>query len=1786
MSGLAKALSSKTVPRLLKTGAVTALTCLALGHTSAQAQTKTSLPASVVPVAVQLGIPQLGPAPIKDVPVPDICWKPGTPAAQIAAAERQHSAKSGAIDSVASPFRVLGQGRWSRTATNGGGLTQGTPTTITYSFVPDGLIIPGRPSGNDATGPSNLQARLNQIYGSRQVWLQQFAAVGAALSAQTGLTYVYEPNDDGAPFGTESPGQLGVRGDMRISGRRIDGDEGGILAYNYSPDFGDMVIDTPDTFYNDISSNSLNLRNVVTHEFGHGLGLAHTCPINTTKLMEPTVTRNFDGPQFDDNRGLQRFYGDRLDNNDTAETATDLGPLSNGTLSRSFVSIDGTSDVDFFRFTLPPSRGLTINVTPSGAPYLEGPQNDDGSCSAGALFDPKTVNDLGFELLTRTTATGPLTVVRTGNSAAIGEQETISTSAFPAGGEFLVRVFGGTVDQVQTYDINFIVGPPGSTPEPTPTPTPPPAPIRPVADLNGLNPDGTAGQNSPVANGIDVRSDYAEGGGPQVVAPGTIVLSDISKGSTQPILPGDNIVEARVRIAIFPEEPVNINQPGAPDNRGPVTGNDIEVLDIPKVTRDFLNGLLGRPPSGLTIAYDNGTQTLTITGGRPGNAQDFNRESYEIALSNITYENKAFRGNTTPALNRRPRLRGGIDDPDRFITYVVDTDNDATNNRDDRFRSPQEGPDSNQKQSRVATANLFIGDPQSLIVTTLDDTTDPQDEENSLREAINFANIDGKDSAITFAPFLFDERRGGPATITLNSALPQLFDANAPTPNNVRTVIKTSITGPGARLLNINAAGNGAFVTITDDLTVASLSVSRAGGSGVSSTNGNLTINACQISNSSASGILSFNTNQNAARNLTVTNSAIIRNNGGGIQAINSAAGALAKTTVITNSTISANNGTGVFISSRAINVRQGQVADATGINYSTVGGNTGNGVTAGSNSIVTLNNTIVYNSGGNDVVANGAGNGGTNIDGVIVSANGNSVGTGNATPAFTMAADTVGVDPQLVALANNGGNTDTQRLPAGSPARDSGAAPAAGVTAPATDQRGTGFPRVFNTTVDKGAYEAQQNNFGFTVTLAPRNPVRGTRLVATATSTNDGQPLAAPDVLTYRFLINGNQRQIGPSNVFTVPQNANDGDVVTVVVARNEADTRDVAAPQATDSVTVRVNNANTPPSITSVTFTPNPPLTNDKVTATPQATDAEGNAFTFSYRWSVNGVALAETSNTLDLSVPGQGDRGDRITVVVTATETQAGGLSSAPFSATVNIGNTAPTANDVTFDAVAGQTTEVVLTGSDPDADDVLSFSIVTGPTKGTAEIQRRNDGRYVLVYTANADATGTDTIVFKATDNATASSAPKDSANATATANFGPVTPPANPNRPPVAASTTLNAKREVPVTKGLAASDPDPDDVYSNLTLKRVFGPRKGTGEIRKDTDGTWKLFYKASGLFTGNDEVRFVAIDSKGAVSNVATITINLLNTAPTARSTSMQVAAGGSASVGLFGQDVDRDDLTFQRVGGPSKGSGEIRRDANGNFRFYYQNSPTAIGDDVVQFVALDGKPGGVSEIATINITVVGIFNRAPKANNVSGSTQKNQSVAVAVSGSDPDEDDTITFKRVSGPTNGTGDIRPDGKGGFEMFYTPRTNFVGVETIRYVAIDSKGRPSPAASITINVTGIPNRAPSAQNVSGTTTQGQSVSVPLVGTDPDKDDTITFKRVGGPVNGSGGIQSDGNGGFVMFYVPRADFVGTETIRYIAIDSSGRTSEVATITITVTSSTASAIKSNPSPSAGNS
>ncbi len=421
------------------------------------------------------------------------CFAPGTDPALIAAFEAVVFA---GVDVNGDRFQQTG--RWGGTALNpGGSAAQGEPTILTYSFPDDGTTIPD--GVGEGTGPNGLNAFMDGIYGNRATWRAIYDQVFARWGELSGNTYILEPNDDNSTL-FNNPGVAGVRGDLRMGGKPIDGNSG-ILAYNFFPQNGDMVVDSPDSFYNNTNSQSLRLRNVLAHEHGHGMGQLHVCPTSQTKLMEPFISVAYDGPQFDDTLNAQRHYGDPMEPNDSTGDATDLGSLSigqsvqlgdtgpNGPGLTEVLSIDDNSDSDYFLVNLSSSSSITATVTPRGFTYQEGTQTQ--ACNTGNNYDALNQKNLGIQVLD---ASG--TVLQSVNDNGSGQAETVIANL--AAGAAYVRVFGGTENSIQSYSLNISVDQPVQLPASIALLTTPPTLIAPdttttVSVLVTLNDDTLLG---------------------------------------------------------------------------------------------------------------------------------------------------------------------------------------------------------------------------------------------------------------------------------------------------------------------------------------------------------------------------------------------------------------------------------------------------------------------------------------------------------------------------------------------------------------------------------------------------------------------------------------------------------------------------------------------------------------------------------------------------------------------------------------------------------------------------------------------------------------------------------------------------------------------------------------------------------------------------------------------------------------------------------------------------------------------------------------------------------------------------------------------------------------------------------------------------------------------------------------------------------------------------------------------------------------------------------------------
>lgn len=362
-------------------------------------------------------------------------------------------------------------GRWNPTATDGTTGPLGTAVTVTWSLVPDGTFIPGE-------GGSELILFLDTQFGSgpggsdftQRPWFQYFNNSFNRWSELSGLTFVYEPADDGTNL-RGLWGALGVRGDVRIGGAFLDGNSGTLASTSFLND-ADMTIDTGDaTYYGNSAPFGAyqNIHNTLMHEIGHTIGLGHIDSSSSIFLMEPFTNAAINGPQLDDIRGIHYLYGDvneKVLGNDSTSTATQLGTVvagstliygehaSTGTfvlMSESdFLSISNQNDFDYFSFeTMGPSL-IDLVVTPLGPNYNERGNSTDPYSTTNSA----SLSNLSLELYVLQNDVPVLLISSISNP--IGQPESILDFALPNSGEYVFRVSGSTA-LTQLYQFSLSI---------------------------------------------------------------------------------------------------------------------------------------------------------------------------------------------------------------------------------------------------------------------------------------------------------------------------------------------------------------------------------------------------------------------------------------------------------------------------------------------------------------------------------------------------------------------------------------------------------------------------------------------------------------------------------------------------------------------------------------------------------------------------------------------------------------------------------------------------------------------------------------------------------------------------------------------------------------------------------------------------------------------------------------------------------------------------------------------------------------------------------------------------------------------------------------------------------------------------------------------------------------------------------------------------------------------------------------------------------------------------------
>jgi hypothetical protein len=251
-----------------------------------------------------------------------------------------------------------------------------TPTVLTISFVPDGVLMSAGSNGNVS---SDLFAKFDAKW-SRATWQNAIltAAQQWAQAANVNFTVVSD-NGTSPGGGNYQQGDPGM-GDIRIGGYAMNTSYLGLAyqpppANNYSI-AGDLSLNTAAAIN---VGSTYDLQTIALHEIGHALGLDHSTA--GSAVMYKSYHGTLRGLAADDTNGIRALYGARqadVDDsvlpNDSFLTATPLTTLIDPTALTAVtgaLDVTTTSDVDYYTVVAPTnSTSLAVSVRSSGLSLL------------------------------------------------------------------------------------------------------------------------------------------------------------------------------------------------------------------------------------------------------------------------------------------------------------------------------------------------------------------------------------------------------------------------------------------------------------------------------------------------------------------------------------------------------------------------------------------------------------------------------------------------------------------------------------------------------------------------------------------------------------------------------------------------------------------------------------------------------------------------------------------------------------------------------------------------------------------------------------------------------------------------------------------------------------------------------------------------------------------------------------------------------------------------------------------------------------------------------------------------------------------------------------------------------------------------------------------------------------------------------------------------------------------------------------------------------------------------
>lgn len=450
-------------------------------------------------------------------------------------------------------------------------------------------------------------------------------------------------------------------------------------------------------------------------------------------------------------------------------------------------------------------------------------------------------------------------------------------------------------------------------------------------------------------------------------------------------------------------------------------------------------------------------------------------------------------------------------------------------------------------------------------------------------------------------------------------------------------------------------------------------------------------------------------------------------------------------------------------------------------------------------------------------------------------------------------------------------------------------------------------------------------------------------------------------------------------------------------------------------------------------------------------------------------------------------------------------------------------------------------------DPDGDRLTLVDVEQPPQGGRAQVLSGN-----RVSFTPADGT-TGTVRFSYTISDGQGHEAVGQIAVTVTASRLPDAPHATDD---VAETTT-----DRPVTIDVLANDTDPSG--DQLVLDGRPNCQYGTCTVNADQTITYAPPANAVDTFRFTYRVR----NSVGAVATATVIVQvrepSVVNRPPIAIEDSADAERGAATTIDVLANDRDEEPatLTIKSVG--STPAGEVVR-AGRTIRF----TPNATGPSTATFQYEVQDSAGLTATGTVTVTIRSVSSEAPVA--VDDRTSM-------LLGDTPPDFDVVNNDST---TNGTNDtlrltsnsaMETDGGrltrlGSRTLRITPNPGFVGELRARYEIVDTAGLRATGYFI-LTVSAPPNLPPVARDDSRSTTANTPIGIQVLANDEDPDGdplTVEITSEPSPLAGSAAVQSDRR---TVRFVPAPDFAGIASFSYVAIDSSGRRSNPAVVSVNV-------------------